>query len=121
MRVSLLVLLLACGGKPPPAGPTAPSGQDLTDATSRLCAAPMRAEGDLEFHTDDAAAKAAVLDKHLKDGVTNARVLALIESWKGKPADARLSDLDQLTHDALLSSKCRLREVWTTPATEAVP
>ena len=117
MRTFILVLAVACGGKAvPQATPAGPAGQDLTEATSLLCAAPTRAEADLEYHTDDSAAKAAVLAKHMKDRITNARVLALIDGWKDRAAEQKVADLDQLTHDALLSSKCRLRELWATPA-----
>ena len=118
MRLAL-ILMIACGGKatPPPAAPQ-PNGQDLTQATSLLCAAPTRAEADLDYHTDDPAAKAAVLAKHVRERITNARVLALIDGWKDKSAEQKVADLDKLTHDALLSSKCRLRDVWTVSAAE---
>ncbi|MDB4955400.1 MAG: hypothetical protein JWO36_2969 [Myxococcales bacterium] len=78
-----------------------------------LCASPKRAEADLEFASADPAVKASVLARHLKDGVKNPRVLAVIDGWKveGKTAEQKVAELDSLTHDALLSSKCQLREV----------
>lgn len=110
------VALGACGGNAPAtSAPTSPGGQDLAHAASLLCATPVRAEADLEYHTDDPSAKAVVLDRHLKDNITNARVLAMIAGWKGKSAEQKVTDLDQLTHDALLSSKCRLRDLWASP------
>ncbi len=115
----LIVVLAACGGAPPPAGPKAASGQDLTEATSLLCAAPMRAEADLDYQTDDMTAKQAALEKHMKERVTNARVLATIEGFHGKSNQDRVAALDHLTHDALLSSKCQLRELWAKPADAA--
>src|SRR5438128_11599080 len=112
MRIMVLLVVCACGGKPAaPAQPAKPTGQDLTQAASLLCAAPTRAQSDLDYQTEDPAAKAAVLTKHMKDHITNARVLALIDSWQDKPSEQKVADLDQLTHDALLSSKCRLPEV----------
>src|SRR5882672_1207151 len=110
----LLALLLACGGKPPPAAPIETS-QPLDQATSLLCAAPRRAEADKDY-AGDGASKAAVLAKHMKDGVHNARVLAAIDGWSAdKPTEQKLAELDGLTSDAHFASKCQLRELWTSP------
>ena len=114
MRQLRLLAVLGWGGPAPaPGAAHEPAGQSLADAASRLCAAPMRAEADPEWSRGGSPENANVVAKHYPDGVTNRRVLALIEGWKaGKPTDQRLAELDSLTHDALLSSKCRLRELW---------
>jgi hypothetical protein len=116
--VLILATLAACGSKAPSSPQSAPpTGQDLTDAVSRLCATPMRAQGDLEYSTGDASAKAAVLAKHLPDGITNKRVLDTIHNWSdpSKTTEQKVAELDTLTNDGLLSSKCQLREVWAAP------
>ena len=113
MRSVLFAMLVACGGKSAqPAGPPAASGQDVTDAVSRLCATPMRAQADLDYSSADPAAKAATLTKHMSDGITNRHVLDTIHGWSDKSAEQKSAELSKLTHEGGLSSKCRLLELW---------
>ena len=110
-KLVFVVAALGCGGHA--AAPAVPheTGQGLADATSRVCAAPLRAAADLEWNRSGGPENDPVVTKHLADGVTNARVLGVIKGWSGdKSVDQKVAELDVLTHDALLSSKCRLRE-----------
>jgi hypothetical protein len=121
MKTLALTILCACASsKPAPTAPpkqTEPAGQSLTAAAAMLCASPTRAEHDPEFAGAEPADRAAGIAKHAKDGITNARVLALIDGWSSedKSSAQKLTELDKLTNDAGLSSKCALREAWAPP------
>ncbi len=114
---SVAILVCACGSSQsspattPSPTPTATS-QSLADAMHLVCDATTRAENDPEFqHASDPATKASVLGKHIRDGVTNDRVLAAIDGWRNEATEARLSSLDALTKEAGIPT-CPLRQIW---------
>ncbi|HEY1954729.1 MAG TPA: hypothetical protein VGH28_03940 [Polyangiaceae bacterium] len=116
---SVLVLVGACGFSrhaPAPAttaaSTTAAPAQSLADAVRLVCDATTRASNDPAFRqAQDPAAKAPILGHHLKDGVTNERVLATIDAWTNKTNDAKRAELDALTKEAGLTT-CSLRQIW---------
>jgi len=100
LTVAVFVATLGCkprASMPPPAGPD----QTVHEAMVLVCDAPVRAEG------DHAATRADAIAGHLIDGVGNARVLNIVESWKTDGIDRK--QLAKLVKEAKLSS-CALRD-----------
>ena len=121
-RLALCLVLAACGGKSPDKTVPPAASQDLTASTARLCAAPTRAKADPDWAGDDPRDNLAVIGKHARDGVTNKRVLAFVDAWQSgsKSMPELRAQLDSLTHDADLSSRCRLLELFTPPQTQTI-
>ncbi len=112
-RLSMVLVLAAsaCGGKSKPAEPVAQE-QTLAQALVQICEAPNRAEGSPEWGQKSVDERAAVLGKHMQEGVTNARAKA----WLDTEAPKQQTELSALLQESSIT-ECRLQEVWTAAAT----
>jgi hypothetical protein len=104
--VVLASLIAACGSKPAPAQPTTHE-QTLVEALAIVCDAPTRAQADPRWNEN--GEKAPILVEHMREGVTNERVLA----WINLPGADKGPELEKMMQETN-TTKCAVHELFAT-------